>query len=235
VVAACVVLLTGNIITSSCVQSCALLPLHKAAESGGVCETVYIDRSISGRGLHSSTFQLNVSTLSHVMGCSACFGEQTRLRLSKDVDECKPLIGGVPAAPIWTDLNLGHRGESERPGVLLTIDEFNGTFSKDFDFENFGCNLPKSPESLTRGGWGLQTFGSTGYPYSNNKWEASGFGTVGTKTEFAEPDSTTSSCAGVATTTTSFELTSTQIGSYLYGPTEQCSPTTKKWCSSPSK
>ena len=62
----------------------------------------------SGRGLHSSTFQLNLSAfggiggaywgclgvvcevLGGIRGCLGCILCQERLRLSKDVDECKP-------------------------------------------------------------------------------------------------------------------------------------------------
>jgi hypothetical protein len=43
------------------------------------------------RGLHSSTFQLNLSTFSSMWWGALLVSVTKRLRLSKDVDECKTL------------------------------------------------------------------------------------------------------------------------------------------------
>jgi len=53
---------------------------------------------LHGRGLHSSTFQLNVSAFCAIGGAfrehSGCILCQKRLRLSCKADECKPLLHG---------------------------------------------------------------------------------------------------------------------------------------------
>ena len=79
-----------------------------------ITETPLLDRLLDalGRGLHSSTFRLNVSALCEmgvhlglfigcfrrifagIRGCLGCILCQKRLKLSSTVDECKPLALG---------------------------------------------------------------------------------------------------------------------------------------------
>ena len=67
-------------------------------EDGAGSDRSYDDGGTTdgGRSLHSSTFRLNVST-----PCEGHAGwiqwsrDQKRLRLSREVDECKPLDGGT--------------------------------------------------------------------------------------------------------------------------------------------
>jgi hypothetical protein len=49
------------------------------------------------RGLHSSTFQLNISPVCGIRWPASVCQRQTRLRLRWKVDECKPLPGGQHA------------------------------------------------------------------------------------------------------------------------------------------
>jgi len=100
----------------------------------------------------------------------------------------------------------------------------NGTFSKDFDFNNFKCSLP-SPESFTRGAWALKACESVAG--CATRWAAVGHGTVGRKSGLTMPGSTTS-CPDVVDTT-AYDMDSTQADSFLNGPVEQCS-SSDKWC-----
>ena len=74
-------------------------------------------KSNEGRGSHSSTFQLNVSTSCPSDLLLGWFQTHKRLRLSKDVDECKPLKEGTfmssidlmrAAVPVFQPVNSTH-------------------------------------------------------------------------------------------------------------------------------
>ena len=60
---------------------------HKGPHTGG-----------GGRGLHSSTFQLNLSRFGHCQAETTERLPQKVLPLSRKVDECKPLGGGYEGA-----------------------------------------------------------------------------------------------------------------------------------------
>jgi len=95
---------------------------------------------VGGRGFHSSTSQLNVSTLCGIggalrgciegvfKGCQGVLGGvqgvlsfQKRLKLSCKVDECKPLVGGGCAAAAVS----GGAGRSAAHGQGLTLVHFS--------------------------------------------------------------------------------------------------------------
>jgi Leucine-rich repeat (LRR) protein len=85
--------------------------------------------SLAGRGLQSSTFQLNVSALCGVHSgvvfgvvqeifggfgeCVGCILCQKRLRLSCKVDECKPLLAGLAGLNSLMELYIGNNNIAE--------------------------------------------------------------------------------------------------------------------------
>jgi hypothetical protein len=64
-----------------------------ASTAGGSCG----GGSGSGGGLHSSTFELNVSTFFGIRWLASLCQWPKRLRFSRNVDECKPLGSGAPS------------------------------------------------------------------------------------------------------------------------------------------
>jgi len=85
-----------------------------------------LDCRPSGRGLHTSTFRLNLPTSS----CLIDRGEslhptypkpQYVLTLSRKVDECQPLPGGSPAAARGVP-GVGHAGAQDRHGRAVHVD-----------------------------------------------------------------------------------------------------------------
>jgi hypothetical protein len=83
-----------------------------------------------GRGLHSSTFQLNLSRLLSPIHQRTHRIPQNVLTLSREVDECKPLAWGarfqhLAAAPLprrrlhSSDLGAGDRAEVGRCRLTL--------------------------------------------------------------------------------------------------------------------
>jgi hypothetical protein len=83
-----------------------------------------------GRGLHSSTVQLNLSALYGIrgarrgcvsraqgvfgcLGCVGCILCQKRLKLSLEVDECKPMSLGYAERLSWRDDLGGQLGDPE--------------------------------------------------------------------------------------------------------------------------
>jgi len=73
--------------------------------------------AIAIRGLHSSTLQLNVSTFCAMCWSAWLYSMTKRLRLSKDVDKCKPLMA-IPAVEV-THEPLRHLGQRRRRRRVL--------------------------------------------------------------------------------------------------------------------
>jgi hypothetical protein len=142
-----------------------------------------------------------------------------------------------PITPFWSDIDTGtYRSNyiprnatvEKRDGMfMLELTNINGTFSKDFDFSNFQCILPKAQE-FTRMGWSVATYrGVTPLLVAS---EADGYGRVGVSKEFMVPSGTTS-CAGYPTVT---DKGPPQIFDAVSRPGEACNEELIGSCKTPS-
>jgi len=93
---------------------------------------------LGGRGLHSSTSQFNVSSFCGTLGtCCIKMGHNSsetgrtaayrreRLRLSREVDECRPLLGGHGTEPRGSALRGRRRKQRQGKGLYSSTSQLN--------------------------------------------------------------------------------------------------------------